>query len=290
MASNSNTDNKQTAAPERPVTPDLTHTQDAAADTAKPLFTKQDVSNYIGIGVSAALKKLQADYDSRLAALNTRLKKVEAENDHLRDQLESTKMDMQLAQTAAEVRTKRLEHLQSEAQNAQVRYLEIIKKHESEINDLEQYSRRSHIRIRGLRVQTGETYKGAVARFCANRLHVQILETDLDDAHPLPSKTTPRATTAQSNGPPTQPPLPTIIVRFFRRDQRDAVLRARSALKNQGIVIMEDLTKRNQELLKKLKDSELFTNSWSWMGKIYAVPHGQKTAKRFHIHDDIPSN
>ena len=290
MASNSNVAHEN-AAPESRVTPESIQTPDAATTLdSKQFFTKEDVSRYVKIGISAALEKLEADYESRLAALNERLNRVEDDNKDLRERLESSQMDAKLAQTTAEARHKKMEELQEKVQNTQVRYLETVKNHESEINDLEQYSRRSHIRIRGLRVQQGESYKGAVARFCSTRLRVRILESDLDDAHPLPSRTTPRATTGQPDGLASHPPPHTMIVRFFRRDQRDNVLRSRKLLKDQGIVISEDLTKKNQALLRKLKDSNQFKSSWSWMGKIYGIPTGQMRAVRVNIHDTFPSS
>jgi hypothetical protein len=284
MPAASNTTRTETASPKHSDTPDVTQPTDAA----KLLFSKEDVSEYVQIGVTAALKKIEADYETRLAALDARLTAVEAENQELRERLESARMDAEAAQTAADERLGKLERLQVQLQRTQVSYVESFKKHEKEINDLEQYSRRSHLRIRGLQVQHGETYKRAVARFCSTRLRVDIHETDLDDAHPLPSKPKPSAasTTTRPSGPP---PLPTMIVRFHCRDQRDAVLRARKVLKNQGIVVAEDLTQLNQALLKKMKDSDQFTNSWSWMGKIYGIPAGQTRAVRVSIHDTFPS-
>jgi hypothetical protein len=288
MAAESNAARTETASPDHSDTPDVTQPKDAAADATKPLFSKQDVSSYVEIGVTAALEKIDADYELRFAALNARLTAVEAENQELKERLESAQMDAETAQTAADERLNKLEQLQVQLQNAQVSYVESFRKHEKEINDLEQYSRRSHLRIRGLHVQHGETYKRAVARFCSSQLRVDIHETDLDDAHPLPSKTKPSTdSTTRPSGPP---PPPTMIVRFHCRDQRDAVLRARKVLKNQGIVVAEDLTQLNQALLKKMKDSNQFTSSWSWMGKIYGIPTGQTRAVRINIHDTFPSS
>lgn len=288
MAAESNAARTETAIPDHSVTPEVTQPTDAAVDATKLLFNKEDISSYVQIGVTAAIEKIEADYEMRFAALNARLTAVEAENKELRERLESAQMDAGTAQTAADERLNKLEQLQVQLQNAQVSYVESFRKHEKEINDLEQYSRRSHLRIRGLHVQHGETYKRAVARFCSSRLRVDIHETDLDDAHPLPSKTKPSAnSTTRPSGPP---PPPTMIVRFHCRDKRDAVLRARKVLKNQGIVVAEDLTQLNQALLKKMKDSNQFTNSWSWMGKIYGIPTGQMRAVRVNIHDTFPSS
>jgi hypothetical protein len=134
-------------------------------------------------------------------------------------------------------------------------------------------------------VQKGESSKAAIVRLCRTRLNVTIAESDLDDAHPLPAPTPKKP--AATNGLPLTPP-PVLIARFHQRELRDAVLRARSALKGQNIAISEDLTAPNQKLLKKLYESDSYTSSWSWMGKIYAIRRGEIRAKRITIHDVIP--
>lgn len=280
MAENSSSN--ETPAAHSAVTPDVTASPDAAVNASKPLFTKEDVNGYIQIGIAAAVQKLEQDYELRLAALNTRLTSVEAENQELKERLDSAQMDCQLAKQQALERFEKMERL---LQEAGTRY----KRQEKEINDLEQYSRRSHLRIRGLIMQPGETYKGAVARLCTTQLGVRIQEQDLDDAHPLPTKAPSTVPNQLANESPPPPPKPMMIVRFHCRHQRDAVLKARAALKGKGIVIAEDLTKRNQDLLRNLHATGKFTSTWSWMGKIYAIARGEKKSVRYDIHDAIPN-
>jgi signal transduction histidine kinase len=271
-------------------TPDGTTAEDVAADAAKkPMFSKEDLNGYIKIGIEAALVKVEEDFELKLAALTARLNSVEADNQDLREQLASVQMDSQLAEERAEKQRKKTDRL-AEEQSASLNALrDSIRRHESLINDLEQYSRRSHLRIRGLKVLEGESYKGAIVRLCKNRLNVHLEETDLDDAHPLPTPA-PKKPTATNGLPPPSLPPPVMIARFHRRELRDAILRARSQLKGQNIAISEDLTAPNQKLLKKLYDSDCIVSSWSWMGKIYGISRGETRAKRYTIHDNIPTS
>jgi hypothetical protein len=266
-------------------TPERTASPDADSSDSQLLFCRKDISHYVQVGIEAALEKINTDF----AALHAKIDSVVSENLALKEQLKCMQQNAEMEKAKAEERFNRLE-ARAEAEGAggarNIVPDEYIQSTEKQINDLEQYSRRSHLRIRGLRMQHGESYKGAVARLCNSRLGIRITETDLDDAHPLPVKM-PKTQTQQiqHNGPP---PPPTMIARFHRRDQRDAILRARTALKGQGIVISEDLTSKNQGLLKKLHDSESIKSSWSWMGKIYAIVYGETKVIRFDIHDTIP--
>ena len=114
---------------------------------------------------------------------------------------------------------------------------------------------------------------------------LQTKEEDLDAAHPLPQ---PTRLNMRRNSQQQQSPV--LIARFHRRDQRDAVIKARPVLKGSGIVVSEDLTKKNQELLRRLHDSNQYTSSWSWMGKIFAIPLGETRPKKMSILDTIPNS
>ena len=151
-------------------------------------------------------------------------------------------------------------------------------------NHLEQYSRRSHLRVHGLKLQDGCDYKEAVASFLTRELRnrdadpLLIERKDIDAAHPLPPR--------HSNSVSTKtPPIPQIIVRFHSRELRDSVLSARRSLKGKGISLTDDLTGPNARLLQRMKNSEKFENQWAWGGKIYGIPKGKTNSQRFDIFD-----
>lgn len=265
------------------LTAECTETSVTAADVT---YTKDEISPIIQKCIQVALKEFEKQHEEKLAALNIRLTNTETLNRELKARLDAEEIKRK---EEAKVASKRLCQLEKDVLNIQkeLRGKQVSSKHnEIEINDLEQYSRRSHLRIRGLHVQSGENYKSAVARLCSTKLQVPIKEEDLDAAHPLP-QTTRRTSSKQAQQQQQQPP--NIIARFHQRDQRDAVIKARALLKNSKIVVSEDLTAKNQDLLKRLHASNQFTSSWSWMGKIYAIPRGANKAKKISIKDTIPS-
>ena len=190
--------------------------------------------------------------------------------------------------------------LKEELQKEKARCNELqlkLEKAQAENNRLEQYSRRSHIRIQGLKLSKNEDTKQAVADFLSQKLTnkhgspIVITRNDLDAAHPLPIRadatSTPSTSTANALSYTKTPP---VIVRFHERELRDRVIRARRSLKQTGFTIQEDLTAANARLLKQLTlNKKAFSSAWTWGGKVYAIPIGQSKAKRFDIWETIPA-
>jgi hypothetical protein len=150
-----------------------------------------------------------------------------------------------------------------------------LKQAEIENNRLEQYSRRSHLRIHGLKLDDGDDCKEAVCRFINTHLSLDsaVQPRDLDAAHKLPLRqvdTEASQTVAKEGTNKARPRVPVIIVRFHARDLRDSVIKSRKQLKGSGISITEDLTVKNVLLLKRLQRCAHFQAAWSWEGKIYA--------------------
>ena len=157
-----------------------------------------------------------------------------------------------------------------------------VKAGEVQRNHLEQYSRRSHLRIHGLDLPEGSDCKEAVASFLTKELRnrdskpLLIERKDIDAGHPLPTR--------QRNADSTKAPhTPQLIVRFHSRELRDSILTARRSLKGKRVSITEDLTGPNAKLLQRMKNSEKFENQWAWGGKIYGIPKGKTNRQRFDI-------
>lgn len=167
-------------------------------------------------------------------------------------------------------------------------------------NHLEQYSRRSHLRIHGLPIPEGGDCKHVVAGFISKHLKdrdgnsVLCSVTDFDAAHPLPL---PKAIKDKDTTTPKTTLIPSIIVRFHSRDLRDRVMYARRSLKGKRssrdapkFRITEDLTGRNAALLRRLQEQAKEPNgpyeaAWAWEGRIYVKTKGERKAKKMDIFD-----
>ncbi|ELT89823.1 hypothetical protein CAPTEDRAFT_188214 [Capitella teleta] len=118
-----------------------------------------------------------------------------------------------------------------------------VKTLEKETKHLEQYSRRSHLRINGMKVVRGEghavDYKQQVSNFVSHNLRdkggvpISLNPEDIDAAHPLPTK--------------NPGDIPTINVRFHAREQRDKVIAARRRLKETWKEINNILNRNRQK-------------------------------------------
>lgn len=275
--------------PNSGATPDCTPT----ADENARLFTREEALECIQHGITEAVRKMEKIFEEKMTKINKRLTDAESATKCLDEQLQSFNMDFELHRAKTEQTIKMLEGKVDVLQHQALAQKARADACERANNDLEQYSRRSHVRIHGLVLQQGESCKAAVARLCSTRLNVPVKEEDMDAAHPLPSTSTspksPTHTSANSARRPIRPSPATIIVRFHRRDLRDTIIAKRSKLKASGIVITEDLTQRNQRLLTKLHHDPNIERSWSWMGKILAIPKGSKRAVQIHLHTPFPT-
>jgi hypothetical protein len=227
---------------------------------ATATFTRQEIQTIVEAAVQVALDA----FNTKLQSLQKALDDQKRQNEMLRSELEAA-------------------HNERLILNA-------------EVNDLEQYSRRSHLRIRGLKMSNNTDCKAAVAEFLSNRLKqsrgrgLQVYREDIDAAHPLPTSTRPSLhdSHATDSEPSPQEAPPTIIVRFHDRELRDTVMAARRSLKSTGITLSDDLTAKNVKLMKSLKACPKIESVWSWQGKIYAKAKGTNKGKRYGINDTLP--
>ena len=141
-------------------------------------------------------------------------------------------------------------------------------------NDNEQYSRRNNIRIKGLSVQPHGDCRQVVVDFCRNKLQMPDFDNgDIEAAHTVsgrPGSSSDEAATTGMTSTATSKTEPIILVRFRRRETRDAVVRQRRKLKGTGLSIVEDLTTLNVKTLNRIRNSELVASTWTWNGRIFA--------------------
>ena len=175
--------------------------------------------------------------------------------------ISSTSIPKNLALTA------KVEHLEEKWSKADTKLGKLLRS----INGLEQYGRLYNLIIHDL-MNVPHKLKGLrfsayvvrlLNRLFGKYLYFPITLHDIDKSHPLYKK---------SNGKYV------IIVRFVRRDVRDAIFYKKHVLKhtNTGITITENLTKDNMKLFKSAEESFGKGNVSSDQGKIYALVGGRR--------------
>ena len=141
--------------------------------------------------------------------------------------------------------------------------LDLVKRHSVEN---EQYSRKSNMRVFGVKQVRGEDCKTIVTEMLQNKLGKKVVTGDIVCAHRIPGKTMP----------------PPIIVQFSSRELKLDVMKRRRSLKGSGIVIADDLCLDMVQTLSRLKALPTVVKSWSWDGKLFAqIPSGTIVKVRF---------
>ena len=204
----------------------------------------------------------------------------------LSDQFDSIGKKVDVLETKYESNLKENKCLKSEV----LRLCNIIKAHDNEINNIQQYSRCDCVEISGIPEEPDEnvlTIKiGAL-------LGLQIDEKDISISHRLPHKV--QNETYSSRLRPREGAssvtlnsanrFPKIIVKFARRSVKDQFYQGCKYLKDKStkdlgfslsldghIFISESLTSKNKELFKdclKFKKDHSFRYIWTQSGRIY---------------------
>ena len=142
-------------------------------------------------------------------------------------------------------------------------------------HDLEQYTRRECVEIRGIPVAAtpSEEQTNNIVKDVGKLLGVDITDNDISVSHRMP----------QSQERKGKPRPPAVIVKFTRRDVKDNFYRARKHLKDlttqdlgysekNKIYLAESLSERNRMLFKdclKVKKDLEFKFIWTLNGKIF---------------------
>ena len=131
-----------------------------------------------------------------------------------------------------------------------------IKKLDDAFDDQEQYSRRTCLLLHGVKEERGEDVEKKVTEVLNGKLKADLDEKDVCRTHRLGKSTT--------NGRPRP-----IIIRFLSYRQRKKAFGVKRDLKNSGMVLTENLTKKRYTLLQKCVSEFGRENVWSYDGRIY---------------------
>ena len=142
---------------------------------------------------------------------------------------------------------------------------------EERCDDLEQYSRRNTVRIRGLAESANEDTDGLVKDFAAHKLDVKIGTSDLVRSHRVGKKTEDRSAPRD------------ISIRFTTHNTKTAVMRNARKLKGTLLFINEDMTRWRATIAweaRTLKRERKILDTWTRDGTIF-VKVGENVVKSF---------
>ena len=217
--------------------------------------------------VSKAMDKRLADINQQLHSLQITLREIQTEKNQLVNEVQQLKKviegkDERICVLEGKVHDIQCENeKQSSSSESLSRKLERQENHISALEQseeqMQQYSRRNCIRIFGIREEQAENTDDIVCRLAREKLEVNIKKEDIDRSHRVGRKST------------TKPRG--IIVKLVSYRTRQEIMSKRRKLKNTGLSIHEELTKKNQKLLEETKNHSKTHNAWSKDGRIIAL-------------------
>ena len=241
---------------------------------AKALVT-QAIQDYLkSKAFSKAIENaLKEGIENRLDEFFVRIDSLEKRHTELTQQVEQNAGRTMELEVDNKAKSKEITRLKTTVA-AQAEKLHTI---ETEINEMNQYSRRNCLKFYGVPESTDEITDDVICRIAAERLKVPLTTDDIDRSHRVAarkqsvSSTAETSTTDGAGGAQSRKKPRAIVVKFCTYRKRSAVLRVRKNLKGTGMAIDEALTAANQELLWTVKRHEKVKEAWSSDGRIVAL-------------------
>ena len=170
------------------------------------------------------------------------ISKIKTENKELRERLSTLESVVKTNENELEVKKKEVTDLQTKLDAMTLK-----------VDNLEQYGRRTSIRLINMKIPTGKHCEKLVLELFNNTLKVPTTADEIERCHPLGNQ---------------------VIVKFKYYKSKAAVFKAKSNLKNHPdkIFMTEDLTKTNHSIVKELlqlRKSKQITGFWTQDAKIY---------------------
>ena len=156
-----------------------------------------------------------------------------------------------------------------------------VQKLSNSLDAQEQYSRRNCLRLFGCPEREGENTDDVILDIASDLLKVNLQKDDIERSHRVGAKRKKQDGSTIPRG---------IIVKFRSYRKRQEILASRRHLKGKKMILVEDLTARNQELLKHARMHEKIESAWSMDGRIIALLKGKnKVTKVIHSEEDLKS-
>ena len=224
-------------------------------DSMKNLMTKSDIADFITKTVESVLKgiddrmkkmveeQVEVKVKDRVNEINNRLDYLTFENVEIKERLDKVenKLKKQKEKTKAAL---------------------------EQSNYNEQFSRKNNVKVMGVEVLEDETEVNLTEEIISivrQKTHVNIQPSEIVALHRIPSKHNPKP----------------VLVKFINNSVKTRLMKHRKIMKQQGYKLVDDVTKKNTELIGKLLKHDKIESAWFFNGFIY----GKTTEGRRHKFD-----
>ena len=185
---------------------------------------------------------IQSNLETRIADLETEVQSLKSDNEMLKQDNEVLQLDVDELNNDLETKTSIIESL------------------DRDVDKLESYSRRDTLRIFGLPEITNETYENLKAYVISTVLNIACPDIkwhkeDIVRTHRV----------GKDSYDPDNPRI--LLIKFLHWDKKMAVLKGREKLREVGLRVGDDLTRRQRGALKQL--SEKGQSGYFYKGKLH---------------------
>ena len=177
-------------------------------------------------------KTVEDAVQQSMQGVESRLEGLEAENKSLKEEIKTLKAEVINSTKAVQI-----------AQDSKAHAVRN-----------EQYSRRTSIRIFGVKENQNEDSKQLSLDIFRDKLGLTFTKRDLNAAHRVGLKK-PEQTRA-------------LLVQFVNKDDRYTVMKERKRLKGTRITLVDDLTKEVHQLFNRVKNDSRIMDAWTWEGQV----------------------
>ena len=141
---------------------------------------------------------------------------------------------------------------------------------EGVIDKHERYSRQNCFLFHGIVETANVAVNSSVIETISTKMNIEVSSVDLDRMHRIRKKKA------------GQNKLRPIIVNLSRCNVRKKIFSEKNTLEESDISIMESLTAKRMEILKKAKLKHWFTNTWASHGKILYKNSTENKVNLYH--------
>lgn len=137
-------------------------------------------------------------------------------------------------------------------------------------NHNEQYSRKYNFKILGLAEKNKENTWEVVKSFISEKAGVELHDREMVAAHRIPGE--------KGKSRP-------VIVKVVNTDVKSRIMRKRATVREKGCRLVDDVTKANVELIKRLTQLDEIESAWYFNGSVFGKVGDRRL--KFDITDDL---
>lgn len=231
------------------------------------MVKKDDLKTMVTCIVTEIMKTQKYEFDKRLKEIEERNEKIKG---HLQDQIDGLVMENEVLREKIAEKNREIKEQKTTITEA----MRIAQEAQVRSNYNEQYSRKTNVKIYGLKEEQKENSSAETIRMLNEVANVELRDDEIVAAHRIPGRV------GQARP---------ILLKLKNTEVKSRIMRKRSIIKksSRGLRLADDVTKLNSTLIDRLNNHDLIDSAWYFNGSVYAKSMNGDRRIQFDIYDDI---